>query len=932
MTDFEPAAGIDPTDRTSFVPAHKDWGPARPNRPEINFFFERPKHALPPHIQPNTQGTKWVWHGYIVLDHNGIPMRDFPDCPTVLSAAVEGFRLDAIQKRNPDIKTNDFWARLPPQHTAISNGRQKTVGLMTVPQVTNVTYRWRHKACIMAWSSRAGTEDTRAFLWEFLTPQQRRQNTTRGREDLTPLELKELERYRLRADAARKLGLPVPPPPPRVHQVTTTPAIPATNNVVGSLGHVGGAPPPPRVVTVDNVNNRTTFMPNVAQRPIQNQGPAPLLASSNDPNNLGGRDHGTNAADSNASNDLRGGSPPGFWKHSNENLRSDDDLPFSMQDDALRAACWIPHASEESSPVDAYSAHGQKRKRNAELPDDDGWEKGHVDSNSNFVEQRYSATNDAVGQVPKKLRLASGLPKASPQTGTWSPAAPYPLSPLRGSETIDFTEKDQRVEHSTQPTSIDIDGDAPSPNVDSVVVGQNDLTGNDHSSPAPEGYRVAPGYEPVTFPIGETITQFSPDEVTVYQATVAPSGGTVWREQAIADTIRELEVAEATRGSEGQMDETTEEPSAVHEHPVQTEDRFIPVPIGSQAFQLPINTTRVCFMASDRKVRKAIIAPNDQTIWYELTRRATIRILGTMQARRSHSELPAEETLEQPTREAGARSQSRPCEEQTPEDRATKAGSWGPLSVGKASLDGEGGFMVPASSDLGLTPPSVVAAFPRQDLDERSFSIPGEQQQQAEESIYTDTDLELLANLDPGSPAPVHLDRSGHGGAATQSILPEQTEKQKEVVYATIRETGQSLEAYTEAISPFSQAHKDRCDCEGRCTKLEHYHPELAPTDDTLFTGNQTVATPNLQFSMCDCQGRCTKLEHYPPELASIINHAPFTGDEVLSMTPWASYMSGNMNAKTVSPGEYLHDDRYCANMLLAEDEFPSQDDDDVIW
>ena len=62
----------------------KTWGPARADRPSINFIFRKPQRAIPQHIQPKSQPTPWIWNGFIVLDHEDNPMRWFDDCPTTL--------------------------------------------------------------------------------------------------------------------------------------------------------------------------------------------------------------------------------------------------------------------------------------------------------------------------------------------------------------------------------------------------------------------------------------------------------------------------------------------------------------------------------------------------------------------------------------------------------------------------------------------------------------------------------------------------------------------------------------------------------------------------------------------------------------------------------------------------------------------------------
>ena len=113
-------------------------------------------------------------------------MKDFADCPRTLASNVEGFRLDAIlvcasrsflsftvtltpqisQKRNKQIQAKDLWARLPPDYTVEKvDGSKKTVKLKSPAGLTNHSYRFRHRACILSWSKREGAQETRDFLW-----------------------------------------------------------------------------------------------------------------------------------------------------------------------------------------------------------------------------------------------------------------------------------------------------------------------------------------------------------------------------------------------------------------------------------------------------------------------------------------------------------------------------------------------------------------------------------------------------------------------------------------------------------------------------------------------------------------------------------------------------------------------------------------------
>ena len=136
-------------------------------------------------------------------------MRYFDDCPTTLASCVEGFRIDAILKRNPQMEVTDLWGRLPPRHTIMRQDKSlRVVTIVTIAGLNNVAMRWRYEACVLSFLRRS--DDTKDFLRQFLTPQQLEANTTRGREDLTKSEVAELFAYKKAAESARKKKQPPP--------------------------------------------------------------------------------------------------------------------------------------------------------------------------------------------------------------------------------------------------------------------------------------------------------------------------------------------------------------------------------------------------------------------------------------------------------------------------------------------------------------------------------------------------------------------------------------------------------------------------------------------------------------------------------------------------------------------------------------------------
>lgn len=511
------------------------------------------------------------------------PMRHFEDCPTVLSSAVEGFRVDAILKRNPAISTLDLWGRLPPQHTKRSalGGAARIKELNTTQAVTNVAWRWRHKACILSWDRRAGWEHTRAFLKEFLTPQQLAQNTTRGREDLTKEELKELEEYVQSAKAAARNKRPVPPAPRRNNVVSAGPTTHSPNADAGqSLPTVGHT---------QHTHGKPSIQSSSVQKPPENQYLKDCFPSPRGPK------HKVETIEE------------GDWKEAGQEI---DDI--------------FGRPSEPSSPGDDDLSRVAKRARLDSIP------LGAASRTNRHPD--HTAVKSEVNKVTRAPEREAAHANDDTDTAPGHPASTF-VDPVDAVQTQD----------------------------------------SEYYSNSPEEqYGVAPGYEPVVFPIGSTITVFSPDGVTIQQSVIAATVNTVWKQREIAETIRALQNAEDVTGVNDPTENTSSDAS--HENPLQALDGIPPevldnnhseisgvgekqlaptkewlfsVPHGTKAFQFPIGDTKVCFMESDMEVRRATLAADGETEWNEISRPEAISILESMQARRQDPNWPSEGSHDQ---------------------------------------------------------------------------------------------------------------------------------------------------------------------------------------------------------------------------------------------------------------------------------------------
>lgn len=129
-------------------------------------------------------------------------MRWFEDLPATISSAVEDFRLDAIQKLNPNIEWEDIWGRTPDNFRTGKEPGGRTRPALTVPALSNRTLRFRREAGTLAWDRKdeLGNEIALEFLQDLMGEDCIRGNNTFafGR-DLTTEEVDRLDDY-LRAE------------------------------------------------------------------------------------------------------------------------------------------------------------------------------------------------------------------------------------------------------------------------------------------------------------------------------------------------------------------------------------------------------------------------------------------------------------------------------------------------------------------------------------------------------------------------------------------------------------------------------------------------------------------------------------------------------------------------------------------------------------
>ena len=131
----------------------------------------------------NCPPTGMVYDRKIVLDAQNYQVRDFYEMPLTISTQIEGWFVEALIRLNPQIRYNDFIARMP-----------GNLPWRATANVLNMrASRWRMKNWCISWIKKGGTKAIRAYMWDKMTPEQQEENSTKGMGIPTAEEIKEIE-------------------------------------------------------------------------------------------------------------------------------------------------------------------------------------------------------------------------------------------------------------------------------------------------------------------------------------------------------------------------------------------------------------------------------------------------------------------------------------------------------------------------------------------------------------------------------------------------------------------------------------------------------------------------------------------------------------------------------------------------------------------
>ena len=176
------ARGPGTNDRTSYLPSQQNWGPQRHLWHHIpgdilNQLEKRDYRDAYYSQRPTT----WYHQSLLVLDHDNHPVRVFPDLPTTLSSAVEGWLIEAISRLDHRILSRDIWARLPLELEKTRPGRRKSNSeqdLFGLSTIGNRRFHFREDEGLLAWHKRKNSKQIEDFVKSRLSAEDLKNNST----------------------------------------------------------------------------------------------------------------------------------------------------------------------------------------------------------------------------------------------------------------------------------------------------------------------------------------------------------------------------------------------------------------------------------------------------------------------------------------------------------------------------------------------------------------------------------------------------------------------------------------------------------------------------------------------------------------------------------------------------------------------------------
>ncbi|KAI4265790.1 MAG: hypothetical protein L6R35_007037, partial [Caloplaca aegaea] len=184
---------VGPDDVTAYHPG-QDWTLERDNRPPKTFQFIRT-----PETEPSYPVETWIWHGYIMLDYDGYPMRAFQALPATISSKEDGCFLEGMFREDPRIMWDDIIARVPWKEVPRAAPSPSETPSLYEPIIdfhamSMRCARFRNQAACISWKRRGGSDKLREVMESYLPPDCVASNSTRGFRDFTDVEVAEINK------------------------------------------------------------------------------------------------------------------------------------------------------------------------------------------------------------------------------------------------------------------------------------------------------------------------------------------------------------------------------------------------------------------------------------------------------------------------------------------------------------------------------------------------------------------------------------------------------------------------------------------------------------------------------------------------------------------------------------------------------------------
>ena len=191
--DVPRAKGQDALDITTFLQLWKHWRSSRNDgwvgtQADVLYRFDRKGYPVPSY----TPGYL-IHEGLIVLDLDDNPVKDWQELPLCLSSQLEGFDIETVRRINPNITLQDFRARMP-KETLMGPRKDIVRPLAGLTALGNRTTRFRERNACPSWIDRTASDHLRHRVWDMMSEEQRRENTTKGLPMLSELDVAELKK------------------------------------------------------------------------------------------------------------------------------------------------------------------------------------------------------------------------------------------------------------------------------------------------------------------------------------------------------------------------------------------------------------------------------------------------------------------------------------------------------------------------------------------------------------------------------------------------------------------------------------------------------------------------------------------------------------------------------------------------------------------